>query len=167
MGNAWLRSASRILPPDRVVFERTNDVAYGLDNVIGYASWGSNDPQRLVDGKRFLGFKWLPGAIATEFVSTDGRTFEEPPDDWRPAPWTDKKRWFGGAPQTLTGDFLREGATGASGHVDEPYLDAVPEPQYVFPAYAAGRNLAESFYLGIPYLSWMNIVVGDPLCRLQ
>ncbi len=167
MGGQWLRSASRILPPARVLLDRSNDVVYDEKYVIAYASWGSNDPQRLVDKRRFLGFDWLPGAIATEYVSTNGRTFEEPPADWTPAPWNDKAAFFKGAPQTLTADLLREGATGASGHVYEPYLDGTPQPQYVFPAYVQGRTLAESFYLGIPYLSWMNIVVGDPLCRLK
>ena len=32
---------------------------------------------------RFLHFGWLPGAIATEFVSTDGRSFRQPPDEWK------------------------------------------------------------------------------------
>ena len=27
-------------------------------------------------------------------------------------------------------------------------------------------NLAESFYMGIPALSWMTVVIGDPLMRL-
>ena len=34
----------------------------------------------------------------------------------------------------------------------------------LFPAYLAGFNLIESFYLAIPHLSWQTIVVGDPLC---
>lgn len=34
----------------------------------------------------------------------------------------------------------------------------------LFPAYASGRNLAESFYAAMPYLSWQTIIVGDPLC---
>jgi hypothetical protein len=37
----------------------------------------------------------------------------------------------------------------------------------VLPAYYSGRTLAESFYLGIPGLSWMNVVIGDPLMRLK
>ena len=32
-------------------------------NVIGFASWGSNDGGR---SQRWLGFEWLPGAIVTE-----------------------------------------------------------------------------------------------------
>jgi tetratricopeptide (TPR) repeat protein len=38
-------------------------------------------------------------------------------------------------------------------------------PDILFPAYLAGFNLAESFYLALPSLSWHAIVVGDPLCR--
>jgi hypothetical protein len=50
--------------------------------------------------------------------------------------------------------------------VNEPYLVACARPDKVLPAYAAGRNLAESFYLGIPFLSWQGVVLGDPLCSL-
>jgi len=39
-------------------------------------------------------------------------------------------------------------------------------PDILFPAYYKGRNLADSYYLSIPSLSWQNIVVGDPLCSL-
>ena len=66
----------------------------------------------------------------------------------------------------MTADFIADGATGASGHVDEPYLRYTPRPDYVLPAYYSGRNLAESFYLALPALSWQNIIVGDPLCSL-
>src|SRR5262249_25439643 len=34
----------------------------------------------------------------------------------------------------------------------------------LFPAYLAGANLAEAFYLAMPYLSWQTVVIGDPLC---
>jgi tetratricopeptide (TPR) repeat protein len=37
-------------------------------------------------------------------------------------------------------------------------------PDILFPAYLSGFNLAESFYLATPYLSWQTVVVGDPLC---
>src|SRR4029079_12269847 len=50
------------------------------------------------------------------------------------------------------------------GYVSEPYLDATVRPQILFPAYVAGFNLAESFYLAMPFLSWQGVVIGDPLC---
>lgn len=163
-GNHWLRTAAALLPKDRVVLDDSGKVLTGIREVIAYASWGSNDHARK---RRFLHFEWLPGAIATEFVSTNARTFERPPDNWELGTWGDRKSWFADAPQTLTADYIHEGATGASGQVYEPYLHLTPHPEFILPAYAAGRTLAESFYLGIPGLSWMNIVVGDPLCRLR
>jgi uncharacterized protein (TIGR03790 family) len=66
----------------------------------------------------------------------------------------------------LTADYIHAGATGASGHVYEPYLEFTPRPNLLLSAYYHGRNLAESYYLSIPLLSWMNIVIGDPLCSL-
>src|SRR4029434_5395873 len=66
--------------------------------------------------------------------------------------------------QPLTGDLIREGITGIAGHVAEPYLNATIRPQILFPAYLSGFNLAESFYLAMPYLSWQTVVIGDPLC---
>ena len=165
-GNNWLRMAATLLPSDRVVLDETDKVLYDITDVIGYAGWGSNDPHR---HQRHLGFHWLPGAIATEFVSTNGRTFVKPPDKWTTSTWKaiDKPLWFAGSPQSLTADYIHDGATGCSGHVEEPYLGATPRPDYLLPAYFNGRNLAESYYLSIPALSWQNIVVGDPLCRLK
>ena len=32
--------------------------------------------------------------------------------------------------------------------------------------FVQGRNLAESFYLALPHLSWQAVVLGDPLCSL-
>jgi uncharacterized protein (TIGR03790 family) len=163
-GNRWLLDAARQLPRDRVVLDRSADVLEHESDVIAYASWGSNDPARK---QRHLDFHWLPGAIMTEYVSTNGRTFARPPDSWNiGGGWGDPKTSFGGSPQTLTADYIHDGATGASGHVYEPYLEFTPRPNILLPAYYHGRNLAESFYLAIPILSWMNIVIGDPLCSL-
>ena len=163
-GNDWLRTAALLLPKGRVVSDDSGKVVADVKNVIGYASWGSNDPDRK---HRFLHLGWLPGAIATEFVSTDGRTLRRPPDGWELGNWKDVSTWFAGAPQTLTTDYIHEGATAASGQVYEPYLTGCPRPDFVLPAYASGRTLAESFYVGIPVLSWMTVVIGDPLTRLK
>jgi uncharacterized protein (TIGR03790 family) len=163
-GDGWLHSAAKLLPADRVVLDQSTTVLYDISDVIGYASWGSNDRSRK---RRFLGFHWLPGAIATEFVSTNARTFKKPPESWNPSmEWAPTANLFAGSPQSMAADYILEGATGASGHVDEPYLAQTPHPEFVLPAYYHGRNLAESYYLGIRSLSWQNIVLGDPLCSL-
>ncbi len=163
-GDDWLRNAAILLPKDRVVLDQTTEPVYGQTDVIGYASWGSNDRHR---ERRFPGFHWLPGGIVTEYVSTDGRTFAKPPDRWKPSmDWINHSAWFADSPQSMLADYVLEGASGGSGHVYEPYLNMTPRPDLLLPAYYSGRNLAESYYLAIPSLSWQNIVVGDPLCSL-
>lgn len=162
-GNTWLLQAAQQLPRERVMLDNSHTVLDHQSDVIAYASWGSNDPDRK---QRHLDFHWLPGAIMTEYVSTNARTFARPPDGWNIGAWGDPKAAFAGSPQTLTADYIHDGVTGASGHVYEPYLQLTPRPNILLPAYYHGRNLAESYYLAIPELSWMNVVVGDPLCTL-
>jgi uncharacterized protein (TIGR03790 family) len=164
IGDDWLRNAAMLLPKGRTILDETPKVLYGQRGVIGYASWGSNDPARK---RRFLGFEWLAGAIVTEYVSTNGRTFDRPPENWNISTWKDSAHWFSGSPQTLATDYLHEGATGASAHFSEPFLRLTPRPDFLFPAYLGGRTLAESYYLAIPALSWQNMVLGDPLTRLN
>ena len=160
LGNKWLLQAAAQLPRQRVVLDRSSSVLYNQTDVIGYASWGSNDPDRK---QRHLGIHWLPGAIMTEYVSTNARTFARPPETWS---FASAKAFFGGSTQSLTADYIHDGATGASGHVAEPFLQFTPRPDVLLPAYYRGRNLAESYYLSIRSLSWMNVVIGDPLCSL-
>ena len=160
-GDQWLAAAADRLRQsgagDRVVLEMTKALAVTDGPVLGYYSWGSNDPSNRL---RHFGFDFAPGAIGALFVSTDGRTFTEPPADWVPG-GTDKRNY---GTQSLAGDLIRDGITGVAGHVSEPFLDATIRPQILFPAYLAGFNLAESFYLSMPYLSWQTVVIGDPLC---
>lgn len=159
-GDAWLQEASDRLTNDqhgaRVQFESTRTVANVSGPVIGYFSWGSNDPS---NQRRAMGLSFVNGAIGGMFVSTDGRTFREPNANWKPAIAGSST---GG--QSLIGDLIREGITGVVGHVAEPYLDSIVRPQVLFPVYLAGFNLAESFYFAMPFLSWQDIVIGDPLC---
>ncbi len=163
-GNDWLRNAALALPPERVVHETSPRIATGLDQVLGYASWGSNDKSRT---ERFARLRWLPGSVGTQFVSTDARTFRAPPASWNLGTWQRPESWFAGSPQSLTSDLIAEGATAATGHVAEPYLSATPRPDLLFPAYVVDRfPLAEAYYLSIPFLSWMNVLVGDPLMQL-
>jgi tetratricopeptide (TPR) repeat protein len=89
---------------------------------------------------------------------------KEPPASWKIGPWGDKQTYFEGSPQSLAGDLIREGVTGIAGHVSEPYLDTAIRPDILFPAYVAGFNLAEAFYLAMPAVGWQTIVIGDPLC---
>jgi len=166
-GESWLDLAATRLAAagfgDRVLLDTTVQGVRDVSPVLGYYSWGSNDPRNRV---RAYGMGFVPGALAATFVSTDARTFTEPPATWVPGgDWSDRRGFFAGSPQTLTGDLIREGATGVAGHVAEPYLQSTIRPQVLFPAYLGGFNLVEAFYLAMPHLSWQTIVVGDPLTR--
>ena len=151
IGNVWLRSANDILTQRAqvvdgidVLYEETPWYSVGQQNVIGYASWGSNDGNASDNAKPHN--TWVNGSIAETYVSTSGRSF-----DWPPS--------YG---QSLIADILREGATGAKGYVQEPYLSAIAMPDILFERYTAGFNLAESYRMASYMLGWMGVVVGDP-----
>ncbi len=167
----WLKATADALAAaglgERVFLESTSGSVPERTNVLGYASWGSNDPSIRT---RRLGLGFVPGALATMFVSAGARTFEPPPDTWKPGGAQDLPSSYRGSPQSLIADLVREGVTGVAGYVGEPYLDGTIRPDILFPAYVGGLNLIEAFYAAMPYLSWQTVVVGDPLCapfRLQ
>ena len=162
-GEQWLLAAADRLKEqregNRVLLDTTARGVRDVTPVLGYYSWGSNDPGNLV---RTFNLGLVPGSIAAMYVSSDARTFREPPAEWRPS--ADPTKSFGGSGQSLIGDLIREGATGVAGHVAEPMLNSTIRPDILFPAYLSGMNLAEAFYLAMPYLSWQTVVIGDPLC---
>ena len=125
-GNAWLLQAARQLPRDRAGAGHFARRALSRNPTSSPTPPGA--PTILTANERHLGFHWLPGAIMTEYVSTNGRTFARPPDSWNIGAWGDPKATFAGTPQTLTADYIHDGVTGASGHVYEPYLQFTPRP---------------------------------------
>ncbi len=167
-GDNWLHAAYLLLKNfPGLKLEASFDSAFLVsgERVIGYASWGSNDPNYPRDRKLF--FKFLPGAIGVTYVSTSARTFVEPPPGWEVgAPWHAKHKLHGGSPQSLIGDLIRLGITGVSGNAYEPYLSACARPNLLFPAYLKGKTLAEAYYRSLAYLSWQTVVIGDPLAHL-
>lgn len=113
--------------------------------LMGYYTWGSNG--REFSQERYASWRFYPGAIAETIVSTSARTFEHT---------------TGG--QSLIADIIHSGITGVKGYAYEPHADAMAQPQVLFGRYLMGMNLAESFYSASPYLHWMDVVIGDPLC---
>jgi uncharacterized protein (TIGR03790 family) len=147
--NDYMTQASTALQNRGRVVELNADSVYvtSRTNVVGYVSWGSNDHYQSTFTENAIPFNsWVPGAIAETYVSTSGRSFEEPPS-------------YG---QSLVADLIREGASGVKGYVYEPYSSSMANSTYLFDRYAAGFNLAESYYMASRYFSWMDVVVGDP-----
>jgi len=116
----------------------------GYSGLLGYFSWGSNDPSFSLSAYRSNMF--APGSIADTYVSTSGRTFTP-----------------SSSGQSLIADLISNGACGVSGYVSEPYTAYSTYPNVLFDRYTKGYNMAESFYMACPEIFWKSVVVGDPL----
>ena len=114
-------------------------------NLLGYFSWGSNDPKFTPEAYESLRF--APGSLSDTAVSTSARTFLPTQ---------------GG--QSLLIDLLAHGLTCGKGYSDEPLLQAIASPTIALDRYTAGYTMAESFYAASHFVAWEDIVVGDPLC---
>jgi uncharacterized protein (TIGR03790 family) len=128
-----------------VELDNTETFVGGKSALMGYASWGSNDPK--FDAAAYKSLRFAPGAIAETAVSTSARTF---------LPTS------GG--QSLIADLIRGQVTGVKGYCDEPFLQAVASPSILFDRYTRGWTLAESFYAASRLVGWQDIVIGDPIC---
>lgn len=160
-GNDWMVDANTILTNMAipVVLDTTSTMQSGYTNLIGYCSWGSNDPANA--GVPYYGeippgsgIFWpgtfVKGSLTTDYVSTSGRTY------------LDGNQNYG---QSLEVDLEHYEAGGTNGHVYEPYLDAVARPNFLFPHYFQGVQAGLAYYHSIAYMSWMNVVVVDPLMK--
>jgi uncharacterized protein (TIGR03790 family) len=119
-GDAWLKVTADQLTQmgfkDRVLYENSKTVLTGVKKVLGYYSWGTGDPEIRI---RRFDFELMPGALAGMFVGTDGRTFNDSSMD-------------SCAPQSLAADLIREGITGISAHVSDPFLEGTIRPNILF-----------------------------------
>ncbi|MEK6645856.1 MAG: TIGR03790 family protein [Candidatus Firestonebacteria bacterium] len=133
------------------IYDNTSTFLTGYSNLMGYVSWGSNAGADFTLAK-YQNLSFMPGSIGETYVSSGGRTFNLPTD------------WPNYSGQSLIADLVKNGITGVSGYVAEPYLDACLDVENLFARWTKGYNLAESFYMAVPYLNWMTVIIGDPLC---
>jgi uncharacterized protein (TIGR03790 family) len=93
-------------------------------------------------------FEWRPGSIGYHIASAECRTLHDPKSDV----WCIK--------------MLEKGVAATIGPVNEPYVQSFPVPEIFFKFLTDGYlTLAECYTLSIPYLSWKQVLVGDPLYR--
>ncbi len=145
----WFEEASAALSAKKLEVRVEDSAALLADPnpVMGYVSLAGSDP----NWNPRLKIAWSPGALGIALDSDSASSF----------PSADTNLEFPSS--SWAAQCVSMGATGFGGQVADPSLDGQIRPQIVFPAYASGYNLAESFYLGIRYLSWRSVVVGDPL----
>ncbi|MFA4903715.1 MAG: TIGR03790 family protein [Desulfobaccales bacterium] len=91
-------------------------------------------------------FKWQKGAVGYHVASYEATTLKKP----------DGKVWCK--------RMLEEGVAATLGPVTEPYLNSFPLPDQFFPILMTGKlTLIEVYFLTVPQVSWMQILIGDPL----
>src|SRR6266478_1409176 len=91
-------------------------------------------------------FRFIPGAIAVHIHSSSASTLRDPNANW-------------------VGPLVSKGAAASLGNVYEPYLQLTVHVDTFNDRLLLGFTFAESAYMSIPALSWMSVMVGDPLYR--
>jgi uncharacterized protein (TIGR03790 family) len=91
-------------------------------------------------------FDWKPGAVAYHLASFEARTLHDP----KSTVWCKK--------------LLEDGVCATIGPTEEPYLVSFPRPEEFFALLLQGKQtLVECYWRTLPFASWRQILVGDPL----
>jgi uncharacterized protein (TIGR03790 family) len=91
-------------------------------------------------------FRFVPGAIAVHIHSFSAITLRDPNASW-------------------VGPLVTKGAAASLGNVYEPYLQLTSRLDTFNDRLLHGFTFAESAYMATRVLSWMTVMVGDPLYR--
>ena len=91
-------------------------------------------------------FRFVPGAIAMHIHSFSAGTLRDRNANW-------------------VGPLVSRGAAASVGNVYEPYLQLTTQPDILNDRLLHGFTFAESAYSATNALSWMGVMVGDPLYR--
>jgi uncharacterized protein (TIGR03790 family) len=112
------------------------------DAAIYYGWYADNADGPFAD----VGMHFVPGAIAVHLHSYSAVTLRVPRAYW-------------------AGPLLARGAAATLGNVYEPFLELTPHFDIFQDRLMSGLTLAESAYAATRGLSWMGVVLGDPLYR--
>ena len=147
-GDQWIKAAGAVMRKNGipVISDDLPDTFQGgfpVTDAAAYFGWYSGN----IDGPFALpAFQFQPGAVAAHLHSFSATTLHDPKIGW-------------------TGPLIQHGASASVGNVYEPYLVFTTDFGIMENKLIEGHNLAESYYAAQPVLSWMNILVGDPLYR--
>jgi uncharacterized protein (TIGR03790 family) len=148
IGDRWLAQARDQLHKVGVplIFEDTPDVfpaSYPMTDCALYYGWYS---ERMVGPFTQPDFQFPPGAIAVHIHSYSASTLHDENANW-------------------AGPLVTKGAAATIGNVYEPYLQLTAHLDVLNDRLLHGFTFAESAYMSSPVLSWMSVMVGDPLYR--
>ncbi|WP_020589532.1 TIGR03790 family protein [Desulfobacter curvatus] len=95
-------------------------------------------------------FTWTKGAVGFHIASSECSTLKRENSNV----WCKK--------------MLDNGIAATIGPVGEPYVQSFPLPEIFFDFLIQGQlTLAEAYLVSLPYLSWKQVLVGDPLYRVN
>jgi len=148
MGDDWLINSARLLefkgvPVIMDTWTPTLPQNFPMHDCVVYLGWYAEH----ADGP-FVNpaFRFRRGAIACHIHSFSAATIKSGRQNW-------------------CGPLLSRGACGVLGNVFEPYLHLTTALDVFTDRLLAGYTLAEAAWMGTRVLSWMNVVLGDPLYR--
>jgi uncharacterized protein (TIGR03790 family) len=148
MGDEWLalirQQLHKVGVP--VVYDDSPQMfpeGYPMTDCALYYGWYSDHPVGVFTQP---GFHFVQGAIAVHIHSYSASTLRDPHANW-------------------VGPLLSLGAAASMGNVFEPYLQLTSHLDIFNERLLHGFTFAESAYMSIPGLSWMSVIVGDPLYR--
>lgn len=147
-GDKWLTNAARLMrrqgiPVIADYAPETWREGFPVTDAAIYYGWYDGD----VSGPFAQpGFRFVPGAVAVHLHSYSARTLRDPKVAWA-------------AP------LLADGAAATMGNVYEPYLALTVNFDVLQDRLMNGLTLAEAAYAATRGISWMNVVIGDPLYR--
>ena len=147
-GDNWMRNLVDLLRQRGVptIFDNlpaTFGENFPVTEAAVYFGWYAGD----INGPFAKGdFRFKPGAIAVHLHSYSANTLRSTTLNW-------------------CGPLVAHGAAATLGNVYEPYLSLTANLDVFQDRLMSGLTLAESGYMSMRALSWMGVVVGDPLYR--
>ena len=145
-------------------FNIDNDtVTFHNKPIISYSSNGvhTTKPPNIYEGQTLhpdyiqtqLNFNYAPGCIFNTAESYNAELLS-------------RIHRHAGAEMGQIVEYFFEGGTLAVGHAYEPMTGGIIRDGVMFPAYQVGYSFIDAAYLGMPYLAWQNVFVGDPLTAI-
>jgi uncharacterized protein (TIGR03790 family) len=125
----------------KVVFDNNPDLfpPGACPNAALYCGWYSL-------GNYIDAFKWQKGAVGFHVASSEAVTLKRP----KSKVWCKR--------------MIEEGVSATLGPVEEPFLSSFPLPDTFFPLLMTGKlTLLEVYFRSTPFLSWRQVLIGDPL----
>src|SRR3989440_7910876 len=148
VGDHWLAEIREQLHKVGVplIYEDTPEIfpnSYPMTDCALYFGWYAGT---MAGPFTQLDFQFAPGPVAVHIHSFSASTLQDENANW-------------------AGPLLTEGAAATIGNVYEPYLQLTAHLNVFNDRLLHGFTFAESAYMSAPTLSWMSVMVGDPLYR--